>query len=449
MDLRMLVWIHWSNSIFTVWILLSRGNTFVTVAYFPFAMGLVWLHDHLLILAAPEVKLVLLIRRGRIIWSDGNHLWHRMIVVIHLVIQCLALWLVWSAWFIAIMRVLATSESWRVVRLTIACRVIPNRIAWMFVVERNLSSMRHRVMHHTSMTVRYTWIALMRHTIRSMRIAIWAWHHWIRVTRVSMIVLPVRTLIIHISVFALIGFTLTNCWRALGPMTSIRSVFCSHSSSYLVRSAVRLIHLTLVGFLVASRIQIWGLIFTIFLLLVVLILARAFILCDFRLSGWLYIPGPMIRIHHRRLISVVRIEFTLPDSLHVITELTSNRWRPPIMSSIIDIGPLIVMMLLLNVFCRHHVCGRLLSLYNSWRKLTSRRGRRLCSTSWVLRSVWCVRWFGFLELIALASVVLGDFSAFVRVHYLELDFVLVKDFNNGVMRKLVWRRTICQSNLNL
>ena len=48
-----------------------------------------------------------------------------------------------------------------------------------------------------------------------------------------------------------------------------------------------------------------------------------------------------------------------------------------------------------------------------------------------------MRWFGFLELIALASVVLGDFSAFVRVHYLELDFVLVKDFNNGVMRKLV------------
>ena len=153
MDLRMLVWIHWSNSIFTVWILLSRGNTFVTVAYFPFAMGLVWLHDHLLILAAPEVKLVLLIRRGRIIWSDGNHLWHRMIVVIHLVIQCLALWLVWSAWFIAIMRVLATSESWRVVRLTIACRVIPNRIAWMFVVERNLSSMRHWVMHHSCMTI--------------------------------------------------------------------------------------------------------------------------------------------------------------------------------------------------------------------------------------------------------------------------------------------------------
>ena len=264
-----------------------------------------------------------------------------------------------------------------------------------------------------------------------------------------MIVLPVRTLIIHISVFALIGFTLTNCWRALGPMTSIRSVFCSHSSSYLVRSAVRLIHLTLVWFLVASRIQIWRFIFTIFLLLVVLILARAFILCGLRLSGWLYIPGPMIWVHHRRLISVVWIEFSLSDCLHVITELTGNRGGPSIMSSIIDISPMIVMMLLLNVFCRHHMCGRLLSLYNSWRKLTSRWGRRLCSTPWILRAVWCVRWLWLLELIALAPVVLGDFSAFVWVHNLQLDFVLVKDFNNGVMRKLVWRRTICQSNLNL
>ena len=264
-----------------------------------------------------------------------------------------------------------------------------------------------------------------------------------------MIVLPVRTLIIHIPVFALIGLTLTNCRCALGPMTSIWSVFCSHSSPYFVRSAVRLIHLTLVCFLTASRIQIWGVIFTIFLLLVVLILARAFILCDFRLSGWLYIPGPMIWVHHWRLIGVVWVEFALSDRLHVITELTSNRWRPPIVSSIIDISPWIIMMLLLNVFCRHHVCGRLLSLYDSWRKLTSRWGRRLRSTPWILRAVWRVRWFGFLELIALAPVVLRDFSAFVWVHILQLDFVLVKDFNNGVMRKLVWRRTICQSNLNL
>ena len=153
MDLRMLVWIHWSNSIFTVWILLSRWNTFVTVAYFPFAMRLLWLHDHLMILAASEVKLVLLIRRGRVIWSNGNHLWHVMIVLVYLVIHSLTLRLVWSTWLITIMRMLATSESWRIIRLAVACRVIPNRIAWMFVVERNLSSMRHWVMHHSCMTI--------------------------------------------------------------------------------------------------------------------------------------------------------------------------------------------------------------------------------------------------------------------------------------------------------
>ena len=374
-----------------------------------------------MVLAASEVKLVLLIRRGRIIWSNGNHLWHILIVLVHLVIHCLAMGLVRSAWFIAIMRVLTTSESWRIIRLTVACRVIPNRIAWMLVVERNLSSMRHWVMHHSCVTIRYTWIALVRHTIRSMWIAIGTWHHWIRVTGVSMIMLPVRTLIIHIPVFALISFTLTNRWRALGPMTSIWSVFCSHSSPYLVGSAMRLIHLTLVWFLTASRIQIWGLIFTIFLLLVVLILVRgAFILCDLWLSGWLYIPGTMIWVHHRRLISVVWVEFALSDRLHVITKLTSNRWRPSIMSSIIDISSLIVMMLLLNVFCRHHMWGRLLSLNNSWRKLTSRWGRRLCSTPWILRAIRRVRWFGFLELIALAPVVLRDFSAFVWVHYLHL-----------------------------
>ena len=255
--------------------------------------------------------------------------------------------------------------------------------------------------------------------------------------------LPVRTLIIHVPVFGLVSFTFADSWSALGPMATIRSVFCSYCSSYLIRCAMCVINLILAWFLAAPRIQIWGFIFTIFFLLVVLILATAYFLLCFRLTGWLYIPVPMIWIYHGRLINVIRIEFTLSHCLHMVTKLACNGWWPPILSPIIDICPLMVMMSILNIFCRHHLWGRLLSLYYSWCKLTSRWGRWLSSTPWILRTVRCVGWFWFLELISLAAVVLRSFSAFTLVHYLTLDSFKLKDFITELCGNFVWRRTIC------
>ena len=269
-------------------------------------------------------------------------------------------------------------------------------------------------MGHTVLALRW-W-----HRIRCRWIEVRALHHWIVVTRVAVVMLPVRTLIIHVPVFGLVCFAFANRRSALGPMATIRSVFCSYCSSYLIRLAVCVINLSLAWFLAAPRIQIWGLIYTIFFLFVVLILATAYFLLCFRLSGWLYIPIPMIRIHHRRLINVIRIEFTLTHCLHMVTELTCNRWWPPILCPIIDICPLMVIMSILNIFCRHHVWGRLLSLYYSWCKLTSRGGRWLSSTPRIFGTVRCVGWLWFLELISLAPVVLRSFSTFTWVHYLTL-----------------------------
>ena len=52
---------------------------------FSFTVRLVGLQHHLMILAASEVKLVLLIRRSWVIRDYGVHLWHLMVVCVHLV----------------------------------------------------------------------------------------------------------------------------------------------------------------------------------------------------------------------------------------------------------------------------------------------------------------------------------------------------------------------------
>ena len=105
-------------------------------------------------------------------------------------------------------------------------------------------------MAHTVLALRW-W-----HRIRCRWIEVRTLHHWIVVTRVAVVMLPVRTLIIHVPVFGLVCFAFANRRSALGPMATIRSVFCSYCSSYLIRLAVCVINLSLAWFLAAPRIQI-------------------------------------------------------------------------------------------------------------------------------------------------------------------------------------------------
>ena len=85
-----------------------------------------------MILAASEVKLVLLIRRSWVIRNYGVHLWHLMVVCVHLVTGVvLTMGLVWPR-FITVLGMFAahrSPKSWWVVGFTVACWMIPDRIA--------------------------------------------------------------------------------------------------------------------------------------------------------------------------------------------------------------------------------------------------------------------------------------------------------------------------------
>ena len=70
-------------------------------------------------------------------------------------------------------------------------------------------------MGHTVLALRW-W-----HRIRCRWIEVRSLHHWIMVARMAVVMLPVRTLIIHVPVFGLVSFAFANSWSALGPMTSI------------------------------------------------------------------------------------------------------------------------------------------------------------------------------------------------------------------------------------
>ena len=143
----------------------------------------------------------------------------------------------------------------------------------------------------------------------------------------------------------------------------------------------------------------------------------------------------MIWIHHGRLVNVVRVKFALPHRLHVVAQLTCHRGRPPVVSPIVNLRPRVVVLGLLKVFWLRR---RLLALDDAGRELASGGGRRLGPASGVLGAVGGVGRLRLLELVALAPVVLGSFSAFVGVHLCNLIYVKVKDFNNGVMSDCVW-----------
>ena len=83
-----------------------------------------------MVLAASEVKLVLLIRRSWIIRNYGVHLWHLMVICVHLVTGVvLTMGLVRPTRFITVLGMFAAPKSWWVVGFTVACWMIPDRIA--------------------------------------------------------------------------------------------------------------------------------------------------------------------------------------------------------------------------------------------------------------------------------------------------------------------------------
>ena len=106
------------------------------------------------------------------------------------------------------------------------------------------------------MTVAHARLALDWHAIGCRGIEVGPLNHGVGVAKMAVVMLLVRTLIIHVPVFGLVCFAFANRRSALGPMATIRSVFCSYCSSYLIRLAVCVINLSLAWFLAAPRIQI-------------------------------------------------------------------------------------------------------------------------------------------------------------------------------------------------
>ena len=224
------------------------------------------------------------------------------------------------------------------------------------------------------------------------------------------------------------GLLLTDFWfthggsAGLSPMTTIWTVFSTGCCSHIVQSSWTVVNMILPSVLATSWIQICWFIF----LISTPIFCMALLTSDqilfwtrLLLSGRRKVPRSVWCVNHWRLVNVIWVVLILPQSLHMVPELACNWWRPSIMCTIIHLlfGMRIIIIWVLNVF-RWRWLGRLLmaSLHDSWRELTSRRGRRLGSASGVLGTVWSVRWFGFLELVSLASVVLWSISAVVGVH---------------------------------
>lgn len=127
----------------------------------------------------------------------------------------------------------------------------------MVVVEGgHLTAVRHRMVHVGRVSVGHASLTLHRHPIGSVRVEVRPLDHGVGVSEMAVIMLLVRTLIVHVSVFTLVGLHLSNRWGAVGPVPGVRSVLCTYSRPHLVRSVGRVVDLALARFLATPRIQI-------------------------------------------------------------------------------------------------------------------------------------------------------------------------------------------------
>ena len=127
----------------------------------------------------------------------------------------------------------------------------------MVVVEGgHLTAVGHRMVHMGSVAVAHASLTLHGHSIGSVRVEVRPLDHGVGVAEMAVIMLLVRTLVVHVSVFTLVGLPLPDRWGAVGPVAGVRAVLCAHGRAHLVRSVGRVVDLALTRFLTTPRIQI-------------------------------------------------------------------------------------------------------------------------------------------------------------------------------------------------
>ena len=126
------------------------------------------------------------------------------------------------------------------------------------------------------------------------------------------------------------------------------------------------------------------------------------------------VPRPVIWVNHRRLVNVAVTKIVLPQCLHMVIKLTSYRWRPAIMSTIVLIP--LTLIIVGKLFCVFGLGLFLMSSLDDSRSKFFWRSWRSGSASRVLRTIRCLRRFRLLETVVLTSVILRSISAFIRVH---------------------------------
>ena len=391
-------------------------------------MWLMWLLHHVMIMAISEVKLVLLIRRGRIKWAHLVLVLHMWMHIIHFLSSGTTVARGHSTMFGTPMRMPATHASctsrW-IIRNAVGSRMVWDLVASMFLiihlarVRRRMVHVRRRATHHVGITG----MIFMWHTIVPMRDVVMPLHNRIWIVTMTMIMLPVRTGIVHLGILILVNVSFAHGWSSLAPMTIIWTVFRTDGCAHFVQSLRTVVNVILPTLLATSGIQICGFVFTMFAVFMMIVLISCWVLFRSRLlltGGW-QMPRTMGWIDHGRLINVIGIKLILPKRLHVVPELTCNWRRPSIVNTlIIDLFLSCVEIIrVLNVFWGSWLDWLLLryTLDYSRRKLASRWGWGLGSSSRVFGSVRGLRWLGLLELVPLASVILRSISAFVGVHY--------------------------------
>ena len=390
-----------------------------------FSMWLMWLLHHVMVMTIPEVKLVLLVRRSRIKRTHRVlmlHVWMHLVhfFAIHALTVCgvHSTLLITSVWMPATH---TSCTSRRIIRNTVGSRVIRNLVAWMFGVVWHLTGMRTWMMHvwrWTSYHMRVTRVIFMWHSIVSMGHIVMTLHNRIWIVAMVLIMLPVRTRVVHLAILVLVYVSFTHSWGCLPPMTTIWTIFCPDRRTDLIHSTRTVVNVILTRFW-RSRIQICWIIFTVLsVFMMIMLISRLVLFWSRLILIWRgEVPRTVSCVNHGWLVYMIRIKFVLPQRLHVVPKLTCNRRRPPVVCTIINFLSWMLIFRVLNVFWRRWLNWLLWSTLDySRRKLSSWRGWRLGSSSGVFWAVRSLRRFRLLELVPLASVVLRSISAFVRIH---------------------------------
>lgn len=181
-----------------------------------------------MIMTIPEVKLVLLVRGSRVErshWVLMLHVWVHLIHFFAIHAGTVCSW--HSALLSTTMRMPATHTSgttWGIIWNTIGSRMIRDLVARMLRIIWHLAGVRSWMMHVWIWPTHHmlvTLVVFMRHAVVSMGHIVMTLHNRIWIVTMALVLLPVRTGVVHLAILILVHVTFTDGRSGLTPMTTI------------------------------------------------------------------------------------------------------------------------------------------------------------------------------------------------------------------------------------